>query len=77
MNDFFFAQAYGISQIEIVIVDRWGHEVYSKTDNKINWDGKNNGGGEVAAGTYFYTVKATPEGGGKVSTYNGFVELLR
>ena len=77
VNDFFFAQAYGISQIEIVIVDRWGHEVYSKTDNKINWDGKNNGGGEVAAGTYFYTIKATPEGGGKVSTYNGFVELLR
>ena len=59
------------------IFDRWGVKMYDMTSDKgqISWDGKNLGGKEVPAGTYFYLLKATGKDGvsfekqGTVSLY--------
>ncbi|MBK9283387.1 MAG: gliding motility-associated C-terminal domain-containing protein [Sphingobacteriaceae bacterium] len=59
-NDVFFLKVANISEIDCVILDRWGNKVYetkSSTGN-IAWDGKNFSGQEAEAGVYFYIIKA-------------------
>lgn len=78
VNDFFFLKAANLSAISARIFDRWGHLIYeinSETGN-ISWDGKNQLGKEVAAGTYFYIIKAL---GNDQQEYNykGTVSLYR
>ncbi len=77
-NDLFFLKASNLSEINILIFDRWGHKVYDLFSDKGNiaWDGKNQAGEEVADGTYFYIITATGKDG---STYNkkGTVSLYR
>ena len=62
VNDFFTLQlADNLSELRVVIYDRWGHLVYELISDgrNISWDGKNQYGKEVPEGTYFYTLKAT------------------
>jgi gliding motility-associated-like protein len=78
VNDLFFLKASNLAEITMTVFDRWGHLVYeltSKTGN-IEWDGKNQEGKESAAGTYFYTLKATGTDG---SAYDkkGTITLIR
>ncbi|MCB0402190.1 MAG: gliding motility-associated C-terminal domain-containing protein [Flavobacteriales bacterium] len=58
----------------VLIFNRWGQEVWS-ADNYDNelvvWEGYNDGGEELADGTYFYV--AVVDG----TTYQGWVELTR
>src|SRR5690606_14815215 len=60
VNDVFFLQAGNLTDITMVIVDRWGNEVYSTVSDQgnVSWDGKNYAGVEASAGVYFYTLKA-------------------
>lgn len=69
VNDYFFLTSANLTKIHAIIVDRWGKTVYeitSETGN-ITWDGKNAAGKEVAAGTYFYIIKAS---GSDTQEYN-------
>ena len=64
-NDKFFdLSAFGITftDFEGKIFNRWGNVVYEWTDNQ-GWDGRNNSGSEVAAGTYFYIMTAIDPSG--------------
>lgn len=46
-----------IESIEISIFNRWGQVVYETRDPNINWQGQNQKGDELPAGTYYYTCK--------------------
>jgi len=45
-NDLFFVKAANLSEITVVIFDRWGHKVYelTSTTGNIEWDGKKSSG---------------------------------
>lgn len=67
---------YRVSQIEIVIYNRWGRMVWeSRSAGDVAWDGTNiNNGKPCSEGTYYYVYKAdvpeNPRG-------QGFITLLR
>ncbi len=42
---------------ELVIINRWGQEVFRKKGYKNDWEGTNETGGVLPAGTYFYIIK--------------------
>lgn len=78
VNDLFFLKATNLEEINIIIVDRWGHKVYeltSKTGN-IAWDGKNLAGKDAAEGTYLYILKATGKDGQNIEK-KGVISLFR
>jgi len=60
-NDVFFVRMANLSLLKASIYDRWGNLVYELETNSgnIEWDGKNQAGQDVAAGTYFYIITAT------------------
>jgi gliding motility-associated-like protein len=65
VNDVFRLIAASLEEINATIFDRWGTKVYevqSGTGN-IAWDGKNMGGKDCPAGTYFYIIKAKGKDG--------------
>ncbi|WP_442786036.1 gliding motility-associated C-terminal domain-containing protein [Marinifilum sp. D737] len=59
INDYYVIP--GILQFphnKLVIVNRWGHEVYSASPYKNEWDGKMKGQNDpLPTGTYFYILK--------------------
>ncbi|MGZ3756629.1 MAG: T9SS type B sorting domain-containing protein [Mucilaginibacter sp.] len=59
------------SQNEIVIINRWGNDVYEKKNYQNDWTG--NG---LPEGTYFYILKVYNLAG-IWDTYKGYVTLLR
>jgi gliding motility-associated-like protein len=77
-NDVFYLKTANLTEITAIIFDRWGNKVYEVTSStgNIAWDGKNLSGKDVAAGTYFYMIKATGKDG---QTYDqkGNVSLYR
>lgn len=75
VNDIFFVDASGISELTLTIVNRWGNKVYFGADN-INWDGKCNDL-ECADGVYFYTATYKNVQLDKYETKTGFVQLIR
>jgi len=78
INDVFFLQASNLTSITMVIVDRWGNEVYSVISDQgnVSWDGKNYNGTEVSAGVYFYTLKAQGKDGA-IYDRTGSITLIR
>lgn len=42
---------------ELIIINRWGQEIYRKKGYKNDWEGTNETGGALPAGTYFYIIK--------------------
>ncbi len=77
-NDYFIIHATNLTEIQCIILDRWGVEMYNVTTDKgnIQWDGKTKAGKDAPAGTYFYTIKAK---GKDDKTYEkqGYITLLR
>lgn len=73
-NDQFKIVATGITEMTMVIMNRWGKQVASFTSVNDFWDGKQNGK-EVAEGTYFYILKYT-KSNGESAEQTGTVTLL-
>ncbi len=66
-----------IEKIKVVIVDRWGSEVYSKQGNNDNmpvWKGTNRSGKLVPTGTYYYFI--TVNFSNTIVQKSGFIELV-
>ncbi|MFD3002886.1 ice-binding family protein [Pontibacter toksunensis] len=59
------------SQHELIILNRWGNEVYKSKSYKNNWDGDN-----LSEGTYFYVVRLKMCNGSD-KTFKGFVTIVR
>ena len=47
-NDTFFGVGIGIAEYEITIFDRWGEKIFESNNIEKGWDGKANGGAEIA-----------------------------
>lgn len=77
-NDIFRLRSTNLSEVYIIIYDRWGTKVYELTSNTGNfaWDGKNQAGKECSDGTYFYILKATGKDDQKYDL-RGNVSLFR
>ncbi len=74
VNDYF--QGYGtfIKDYELVILDRWGIEIFKSTNYDIPWDGKNNK--EIQNDVYVYKIKVNDLKNEK-HTYIGKVSVIR
>lgn len=75
VNDFFHIEGLDIyAQCEMVIVNRWGNEVYKESNygkEGHEWDGS-----ELNEGVYFYILKVKAKSG-EVEKYTGYVHLIR
>ncbi len=59
-NDYFTAKGIGISQFYMMIFDRWGNQIFTTNDINRGWDGRANGGSEVALeDVYVYKIQVT------------------
>jgi gliding motility-associated-like protein len=68
--------AMQLRSYELIIFDRWGTELFRTSDTSRGWTGKNEGGIEMAEGTYYYVIAA--EGfDGKKFDKGGNLTLLR
>ena len=61
--------------LNIKIYNRWGQQVFQSDDAKFSWDGNDESGKELAAGTYFVVLQGFY--GGKEVTQNYPVTLFR
>jgi gliding motility-associated-like protein len=46
-----------IERVELEIYNKWGQVVFKTEDPQINWDGRNEGGKELAQGAYYYKAR--------------------
>lgn len=75
-NDEWFISTQNISELEVIIVNRWGNEI-TKIDGVTGiWDGKTSNGADVTDGTYFYKYQAKGLNGDELSGH-GFITLIR
>jgi hypothetical protein len=74
-----------VEKVSFTVYDRWGKELYKYQSGGertiyINWDGRDNSGGEVPGGVYFYVADVTfdvVDPAQKNKTFKGWVHLLR
>jgi gliding motility-associated-like protein len=78
INDVFqVGSSFGISNLDIEIINRWGTKIFESHSTDAGWDGVNiTTGLPCPAGTYYYIIKGT-DIEGKNYNQNGFVTLLR
>jgi len=81
-NDRFIPYPYCfIERIELHILNRWGQVVFTTTDPDINWDGTNQNGDALDAGTYVYTCRVFEQRvDGPVEQaeiLRGYIQLIR
>jgi len=70
MNDSFDLQYMGVKKLEIF--NRYGQEVYSKTNYKNEWIGQGSNGDELPTGTYYYVIERSAGG-----TNTGWIYINR
>jgi large repetitive protein len=74
-NDFFhIAGILDFPENELVILNRWGNEVYNTRSYRNNWEGTYNDNKELPDGTYYYILKLNDE---RNRVFQGFLEIHR
>ena len=58
LNDEFSFENYGMSEMNVIIYNRWGEKVYEIFSPNSSWDGVSLSGKEVPEGVYFYVLSA-------------------
>lgn len=71
LNDVWLPNVIGARTYQLVIHDRWGREVFTTTDPKQGWDGRDHD-----QGVYVYTARIK-EWGAEAKEYRGHFSLLR
>jgi len=75
-NDYFTAKGQEISEFKMMIFNRWGEMIFESDDIYYGWDGRANGGTDVAqTGVYVYKIKVR-DYKQKYYDYTGHVTLL-
>ncbi|MGB0423852.1 MAG: choice-of-anchor L domain-containing protein, partial [Flavobacteriales bacterium] len=57
---------------ELIVLNRWGNVVYESTNYTGNWNGTDEGGGDLSEGTYFYVLNRSDG-----ESFSGTISLLR
>lgn len=73
-NDIFIPVGYGITQIKLLVFDRWGTQIFSGSDTNPGWDGKLKGK-LCEQGVYVYQVEIKTMAGNTIKKV-GHVTLL-
>ncbi len=70
---------YGITifELQTVVYDRWGTQIFLSTNIREVWSGHNLIGKPCDEGAYFYVVSYTNSSTGKQEVHKGFIQLLR
>ncbi len=79
LNDFFFPKGEGIdwSTFHMMIFDRWGNLIYETRDINKGWDGKANGGSQIAQeDVYVWKIDVTDDTGARQNLI-GHVALIK
>lgn len=78
VNDVFLIRAEDFKNVECVIYNRWGQEVYRTHENIISWSGKKtNTDQDLSEGTYYYVFTATYIHTNRPTHFNGHITLVR
>lgn len=77
INDFFFGQGIGIVEYDLLIFDRWGNMIFHGNDLNDMWDGKANGGSEVAQQDVYVWKVRLKDVFNKGHNYIGTVTLVK
>ncbi|MGP8215100.1 MAG: PKD domain-containing protein [Bacteroidia bacterium] len=60
LNDYFTGKGVGVVDFDMVIYDRWGMKIFETQNMEKGWDGRANGGQDIAQeDTYVYIIKLT------------------
>lgn len=77
LNDFFTPHSLcPLDEYQLIIVNRWGQEVFNATNIQQGWDGKQKGF-EAQVGIYFYFIKYRSVVDNEERYYKGEVTLVR
>jgi len=57
---------------DIIIVNRWGNEVFKQTNYKNTWTGEG-----LNEGTYYYILRVKEHAGDEWQIYKGYITLIR
>ncbi|HEU4716435.1 MAG TPA: PKD domain-containing protein, partial [Bacteroidia bacterium] len=76
-NDVFLAYGNEVSAFHMMMFDRWGNMIFESNDINKGWDGRGNGGSDIAQqDVYVYKIDVT-DFRGKLHRYTGHVSLLQ
>jgi gliding motility-associated-like protein len=76
-NDFFFGQGVGIEEYDLWIFDRWGNLIFHGDALNELWDGKANGGNDIAQQDVYVWKVSLTDVFQKKHNYMGTVTLVR
>ncbi|MCW3103057.1 MAG: hypothetical protein JWO09_1497 [Bacteroidetes bacterium] len=79
VNDVFMPSGVGIdpNNFEMTIYDRWGNQIFKTTDVTKGWDGRANGGSNIAQiDVYVWKIK-TKDYSGQNHSYVGHVTIVK
>ena len=76
LNDFWYIEHQLITDLHVMIFDRWGRMVFESYDPNFRWDGNGVDGGELPEGVYMYSLDLTAYDGTK-QKQSGSITLLR
>jgi gliding motility-associated-like protein len=78
INDVFKAEGDGFSKFDMMIFDRWGNMIFHSDDINKGWDGKANGGSNVAQiDAYIYVIHVKAFSNKHDYDYRGVFNLLK
>jgi len=75
VNDVLFVRSLYVEEMEIIIYNRWGEEIFKTDDIRVGWDGSFEGN-TLAPDVYAYCLRATCING-EEAVRTGNVTLLR
>ncbi|MCI5056332.1 MAG: gliding motility-associated C-terminal domain-containing protein, partial [Flavobacteriales bacterium] len=76
LNETFPGVYCAYDKFRLVIVNRWGQEIFISESADLTWDGRNPTGEEVPEGSYLYFISIL-DIDGNASEYRGTVTLIR
>jgi gliding motility-associated-like protein len=77
VNEYFAPKGVGISEMELFIFDRWGHQLFHSKDVDAKWDGTYNGKTKMAPPDVYIWKIMVVNSENLQREYNGHVTLLR
>lgn len=77
LNDVFYVYGEEITEINLKIFDRWGNLIFESDNKNQGWDGRANGGQEIAQQDVYVYKAFIKDFNGKLHEFMGDVSLMR